>query len=280
MRPVGRTFKHGLLPGILVSAIVLFAGSTSADSGSVDDTSLSAVYARGAEYLSARRFNDAEKQLSGVLNREDAIALSLANRIIFYSVYEASLMHQGKSLEVKNLIDEKLELLRENDAYPSFAYATSLLNYAEAQYRLGDPESAIQTTRNSISMLEKLPRVDERVIAFAAANIDQFDNQPWQTVSIPLDLSEFFNRCEYLNNGDHITQVRRAFAEHIEVGKDFQVSGHMAEIFASALPIGVDRNIGESKIRTVFIPDLEHQSDWCIVYHRDDKVTNVIVSYD
>jgi len=193
---------------------------------------------------------------------------------------EASLMVQEKYADFNLLADDKIELLEQNGMKPSGDYAIILMNKAEALYSLGDKRQAIELAEASYDMLTSLPSAEPRAIAHAKANVLQFkSNRPSDQV-MPIDMSSFFTKCENLKKGSTMGDVRQSFSSELEVGKDYLPKGVMKEIFATALPSGTNRKTVENFERTVFIPDANHTSDWCIVYEGNGEVKMTIVSAD
>jgi len=96
----------------------------------------------------------------------------------------------------------------------------------------------------------------------------------------PIDMSHFFTKCENIKKGSAMAEARQHFSAELEVGKDYFPVGVMKDIFATALPVGIDRKAVENFKRTVFIPDANHSSDWCIVFEESGYVKMTMVSSD
>lgn len=234
----------------------------------------------GYKLLNQKRFANAEIPLRNAVADKVFEKVGLQGRMQVIGMLEYSLMAQGKYSAYESLIDGKLALLDKNSLNPSPAYGIDLMNKAEALYNLNRKSEAVAVAEKSYLMLKSLPSAKPDAVAHAKSNLAQFKaNRPSEPI-FPQDLSHFFTTCESIKKGTTMQRARHYFSDELEVGRGYQPTGVMKEIFASALPPGIDKASVEGLDRTVFIPDANHQSDWCIVFGENERVSMTVVSAD
>jgi len=260
--------------------VVVATFATSNVVASETEKSLNEYASDGYKLITAKRFSNAEIPLRKAVEHRDASRLSMQTKLQLTGLLESSLMYQNKYKEVHEVLSGKLDIMEASGMKPSFDYATSMLNVAESLFYMGQKRKAIETTQSSIAMMKSLPKVNTQVIAFAEANIAQYKANRVQAEPIYKDLSEFFTLCESISAGTPIRKVQQMFSNNLEVGRNYAPKGIMSEIFATAIPAGFNKDSFGNMQRTIFIPDANHASDWCIVYKEDDRVKLTIVAPD
>ena len=265
----------------IVYTVFLVASFTANDVFAKNPDKSLAEYANsGYQLLTAKRFSNAEVVLRQAVSHKDMQGLSNKSQLQLLGFLEASLMYQNKYPEMHKLLNKKFAVMDASGMKPSFDYATTMLNSAESLYYMGQKSEAIETTQASITMMRSLPKVNQQVIAFAESNIAQYQANQVEIKPLMKDLSQFFTQCENLTAGTPMSDVRQAFSNNLEVGRDYFPKGILTDVFATAIPAGVDKDALKNVERRVFIPDAAHASDWCIVYKDNNTVKTTIVAPD
>lgn len=238
------------------------------------------LYEIGIGYLQQRRYRDAEPYLEQLINHPDFSRFQFQYAIQIRSGYETTLLHQGKNLQTKASLEDTLELIRAANKRDSFEQAYTLLNYGEVHFRIHENDEAVALTKQSIQVASGLGAQYGQFVQFAEGNVRQFTNEQWHSGKLPMDLSDFFSQCESLSAAQAFTFARDKMDAYLEVGKDYLAQGVMADIFQTAVVAGLARKMGSNQQRTVFIPNENLLSDWCVVIHQDGVIQNAVISSD
>jgi len=230
--------------------------------------------------LKDRRWANAEAPLRKATNHKDASKLTPQTRIHLMMMLETSLMAQNKYAAFNEHTNQTLRMLESYGLKPSETYGISLMNQAEALYNLGKQDEALKLANASYAMLQALTNANPKAISSAKANIEQYQaNLPSEAIW-PQDMSEFFTTCESIKAGTDLSTVRQRYTTALEVGKQYTPTGVMKEIFATALPVGFDKQSVEGLNKTIFIPNKNQTADWCIVFDKNNAVQKSVVSAD
>ncbi len=266
---------------VVLYTVMLVAGFTANGVfASSTEKSLNEYANHGYQLLIAKRFSNAEAVLRQAVEHRDTKDLSSQSRLKLIGLLESSLMYQNKYTEMHEVLSGKFTMMEASGMKPSFEYATSMLNAAESLYYMGQKQDAIETTQASIAMMQSLPAVNRQAIEFAETNIKQYQANRVKNDPVMKDLSHFFTQCENITAGTTMANVQQAFSNNLEVGINYFPKGVMTEVFANATPVGIDRDALKNVERSIFIPDAEHASDWCIVYKDGNTATLAVIAPD
>ena len=95
---------------------------------------------------------------------------------------------------------------------------------------------------------------------------------------LPLDLSEFYTDCESIDRAMPINKMHALMKDYQLVGTDYKPSYKQAQYFKNAYLKNARESSKDRRNRLIYIPDKEHQEDWCVIYPENRIVDRVIVS--
>lgn len=181
----------------------------------------------------------------------------------------------GEHDDALSLMQKRLLVAEKLHGRDSPEYSAGLAGVAEAEYRSGNIEPAIATAHLAIDGLKRLDPESE-YLKLAHTNVDKYRSGPFDPLTLPLDLSKFYSRCESIKPGDNEFTVDRAMTEFIELDVDYKPEGFWGAMFeiASQGPDGQARK-GENH-RRIFLPasDESVRQEICVVDQRSGTVVN------
>lgn len=226
----------------------------------------------------ARRYRDAEAEFTELLQ---LLKTAMGNdyqthfdnyvRVLDYLAQSRS--QQGKTLNVRELLTERHELIK--SAYDSngFQFANSLFTLAEAHYRSGDRAQAIALLEGAVRIYVTLNPVPKTAVERARMNRIQYRIATFSNSMLPMDLSEFYSQCEAIQTGDQSSHSVVAMEEFVEVGTDYIPEGSWA-VFFDNLKYPTVSAFGGDGERRIFIPSSVEtmRDEICIVETREGTV--------
>ena len=148
---------------------------------------------------------------------------------------------------------------------------------AEARYRAGDLEGASETVAAAIDGLTKHADKDSEYLELAQKNREKYGNGgAFSDSNLPVDLSEFYTRCESIIPGEDEDSVTMKMGAFSELGVDYKPEGFWAAMFEIAV-MGPDGDAREGKnYRRIFLPSADEslRQELCVVDQRSGIVTS------
>lgn len=220
----------------------------------------------GIELYDAQRFENAADVLSELINdrafrRLDGLERELALRYLTYSLSNQDKTKESIKYTKKLLVNSKNEYGKHSENYVDV-----LLLIAKLQYRLGKERDAIKTVQEMESILERLGDGYHQELADTRGMASQIRKKEWNNERLPKDLSEFYTLCESIENGDKIPSTARLMNDYVLIGKDFKPPHKLSYVFKTTYVKQARENSTDRKNRLIFVPDIKHLDDWCVVY--------------
>lgn len=216
------------------------------------------VEAGGAEPIEPYRFERAIDQILAIRN---AISLFEANRFrdaaAAFEPIQTSLLgeistgrrqaldnylvvsdYYAQALSQQGVVDGVTQIMLARHGWVSrlydehgYVYASSLSRLAEASYRGGDKTLAIAQGKQALGIFLKLHPVPVDAVRLMKSNLVQYQFAQFDTSMLPMDLSEFYTRCESLPSLA-LSQVDSVMAGFVEVGVDYRPEGDWRAYYA------------------------------------------------
>lgn len=229
-------------------------------------------------YLEDQRFRDADHLLTSVYESMLENADSQTDRFMrVLKMLAQSRSQQGLHDDVYELLHQQHRLVSENYSPSGYVYASSLSRLAEARYREGNTEAAIELGRQALSIYRALRPVPADALKVLSANLAQYKIAPFSSAFLPLDLSDFYTRCEQLANPAFAVSADDYMLGFVEVGVDFEAIGPWKILYNNLKYPSVEDYEGDAE-RRLFIPDqsLNMLNEICIVEESNGVVINAL----
>lgn len=235
-------------------------------------------------YLTADRFRDAERTIEPVYHALQKQPFQRPDRYIkVIEMLATSRSQQGNQDAVVDLLLEQHRMIARFYHEHGAAYAASLARLAEAHYRDGQKYNAIEFVQRALAIYLRLNPAPVETVKTLRGNLVQYRLAPFSAAYLPLDLSEFYSRCEQLQHNAATTQVSVLMQNFVEVGVDYEPSGSWIRYFellkttASAVAGGSETESGTER-RRIFLPDASvwQRDELCLVDVRDGVVINAL----
>lgn len=182
----------------------------------------------------------------------------------------------GQHAETLELMKERLSIAKQMFGEQSEEYSSVMAALAEARYRDGDTAGARKTILVAIEGLEKNAAEDSEYLKLARINLEKYENRQFDDADLPVDLSEFYSRCESIIPGENEDSVSMKMGSFVELGIDYHPEDFWAAMFEIAA-MGPDGDAREgNNYRRIFIPGTEEvlRVEVCVVDQRSGIVIN------
>ncbi|MBX2882409.1 MAG: tetratricopeptide repeat protein [Granulosicoccus sp.] len=229
-------------------------------------------------YLENQRFRDADYLLSAVYDTMNQVQEPRTDRFIrVLEKLAQSRSQQGKHETVLPLLQQQHQLIADNFSDHSYVYASSLSRLAEAHYREGAAEKAIEIAQKALAIYRKLRPIPADAVKLLRSNLAQYQIAPFSAAFLPLDLSEFYTRCEQLADPAFAVRAEEYMLGFVEVGVDFEPVGPWKKIFHALKYGDVEQFEGDAE-RRLFVPDqsISMLDEICIVEESSGVVVNAL----
>ncbi|MBX2825986.1 MAG: hypothetical protein KTR33_14735 [Gammaproteobacteria bacterium] len=241
-------------------------------------------------YLTADRFRDAERTIEPVYHALQKQPFENPDRYIkVVEMLATSRSQQGHQDSVVDLLLEQHRMIARYYHEHGAAYAASLARLAEAHYRDGQKYNAIEFVERALAIYLRLNPAPVETVKTLRGNLVQYRLAPFSLAFVPPDLSEFYSRCEQLQQSAANTEVTLLMQDFVEVGVDYEPSGSWIPYFellktaetavAGNLPGNASPEMETaSKRRRIFLPDASvwQRDELCLVDVRDGNVINAM----
>ena len=221
------------------------------------------------ELFDARRYRDAEQALTQIREQFQPLKPSQLDSYLGVLDYLArSISQQGRTENVRALLEERHVLIAQHYDKRGFVFANSMGRLAEALYREGNRTRAINFADYAISLYQRLSPVPSEAIELAQSNRLQYKVSRFSTAMLPMDLSDFYTRCEKLASSA-TESSGKLMSGYVEVGVDYRPTGEWADYFDVLLSQHQEKT-GQSGAHRIFIPHSSEQmrGDLCFVPDR------------
>ena len=198
---------------------------------------------------------------------------NISNVLNFLAQGKSFLGLHGETLE---LMKERLSIADQMFGEQSEEYSSVMAALAEARYRDGDTAGARKTILVAIEGLEANAAKDSDYLQLARINLEKYENGPFDNSDLPVDLSEFYSRCESIIPGENENSVSMKMGSFVELGIDYEPEDFWAAMFEIAAK-GPDGTAREgNNYRRIFIPGTEEalRVEVCVVDQRSGIVIN------
>ncbi len=182
----------------------------------------------------------------------------------------------GENKETLELMQHRLSIASELYGEQSEEYFSVLAAVAEARYRYGDVVGARETVSNAIDGLGVSANKDSEYLELAQQNLAKYTSGQFSSSELPVDLSQFYTRCESIVPGESEDSVSLKMGGFAELGVDYKPEGFWAAMFEIAV-MGPDGDAREGdNFRRIFLPGTDEalRQEICVVDQRSGVVTS------
>ncbi len=274
--PCNRLRKRFLVVRNIALLCLLLAPVVSVDAS--EDVFAQLIEMRqAADLFHKKRYKDSVEAFDLIyqdLHAEDERDLNRLSTVLNFLAQGRSFL--GQHAATLELMNERLSIAKEMFGEKSEEYSSILAAVAEAHFRNGDTETAKSVITLAIQGLEKNAQEDSDYLGLARINLEKYSNGNFDEASLPVDLSEFYSRCESIIPGESEDSVSLKMSSFLELGVDYQPQDFWAAMFEIAA-MGPDGTAREgNNYRRIFIPgDAETvRADVCVV----DQHSGIVVS--
>lgn len=221
------------------------------------------------------RFRDAELAFNDVyLSMRDGDARDIDTFMVVIDYLARSISQQGRNDRVADLMQERHDLISRHYDDGGYLFASSLARVAESLYRKGNRHRAVELTHRAVDLYQHLNPIPHEEMALAKRNITQYQLADYSTARLPMDLSDFYSRCEKIEETTDPAQADQLMANYIEIGVDYLPKGKWEAFFQIVTSPDQDDH---STIRRVFIPDTSEsmRDQLCFVSIESGRIISV-----
>ena len=257
---------------------VLLAGQASAD------TIRALVDLRTAKALfEQNRFSDADRLLKEVYTTLHPTANLDPERFIqVLDLVGQTKSSLGQHAEVVILMQERLQLAMFHYGDDSDEMAPAMAGLAEAFYRAGDNRRAIQFANEARFRFVAAGSAPDDYLELVENNLNKYRLRRFENAELPVDLSEFYTRCEAIRRGSLPSDVDMIMERFVEVGVDFHPDGFWGQMYQIAA-MGPKGNLRSgAKYRRLFLPaaDDATRTNLCVVDQTNGRVVSAESTID
>lgn len=263
-----------VLPILLLCAITSYA----------DTFDLPLRLHHGKQLFDARRYRDAELVLEQVrADYQPVNKQALDSYLTVLDFLARSISQQGKIERVRDLLQERHILIARHHDTRGYVYANSMSRLAEAYYREGNRQRAMNFADHALSLYHKLNPAPNKAIELVSKNKAQYKINAFSTSMLPMDLSDFYTRCEQLKSSTTLSHevVNAIFSDYVEVGVDYSPRGAWADFFDTVTAQQKVKYGNKAEFR-FFIPHRAEpmRDELCIIADSNPTVTSAESTLD
>jgi len=228
------------------------------------------------EYLDNDRFRAAETLLATVYDSvHERLSEHPDQSIRLLGLLAKARSQQGKFDTVADLLLTQHRLIAANYSHTGYVYASSLARIAEAHYRDRQKYDAIDFSQRAIAIYQRLNPVPQESLDLISRNLAQYRIAPFSRAFLPRDLSDFYARCERLQQSKDRVTADQTMSAFVEVGVDYVPQGRWVPYFYALKYPNLKAFEGKSE-RRIFIPDQSHalRDEICIV----EEVNGIVIN--
>lgn len=233
-------------------------------------------------YLENQRFRDADRLLTSIYASTINTSQERPDRArTVLEMLAQSRSQQGLHETAYALQHQLHQLIAANFSDQGYVYAGSLSRLAEARYREGNVDQAIELAQQAIEIFRALRPVPAESLRVARTNLAQYQIAPFSSAFLPLDLSDFYTRCEQLADPTFASSVDEIMHGYVEVGVDFEPIGPWKIYFNSLKYPSVEKYEGNAE-RRIYIPKQSNSmmDEVCVIEESDGIVINAMSIID
>lgn len=263
--------------GILGSALLctVFCMPTTATAQSNDP---SALLDYGLDLFEDNRYKNAEEALQALERKSSFRRLDRSQQTLVYTHISYSMINRGKEKASLPYIDKALRTTKQEFGEQSLRYIDHLQTKAIALYWADDRRKAVRVAEKMSHLLERMGddyRSEQRDVRHM---ISQMQKVELEEGDLPLDLSDFYTDCESIDRAMPLNKMRTLMNDYQLVGTDYKPGYKQAQYFKTAYLKHARESSKDRRNRLIYIPDTDHQDDWCVIYPQDRQVDRVILS--
>jgi len=271
--------SNGIRSGsqLVLAAFVIFLASlpmTSFAAGG--DPTRSLDY--GLDLFEDKRFLNAETELLKLLKSSSFRRLDTSQRSLVYSHIAYSKINRGKDKESIPYIEKALVETKREFGERSIAYLRHMRTKAIALYWTNNERKAKRVAERILDHLDRMEGdyrdekhyIRQMLVEMRRVNLERED--------LPLDLSDFYTDCESINSEKYLSRADSIMHDYQQVGRDLRPDRKQARYFKDTYITHARESSKDRKTRIIYVPDDEHQDDWCVIYPDKSQIDRVIVS--
>jgi len=238
------------------------------------------------ELFDARRYQNAELVLNAIYKEYQPTQTHHFDSYLSLLDYLArSISQQGRTDRVRQLLQERHVLIARHYDTRGYEFANSMSRLAEALYREGDRQLAISFTDHALKLYRDLNPKPIDAIDLADTNRLQYKVAQFSTSMLPMDLSDFYTRCEQMSEHPSGTlagqPVEQVFADYVEVGVDYLPAGSWSDYF-DIIAVQQREKLDETARFRMFIPATVEtlRDELCIVMANNKRMVSAESALD
>lgn len=237
-----------------------------------------ALLDHGLDLFDDHRFQNAEEALLKLERMTTFRRLDRSQQTLVYSHISYSMINRGKERDSLPYIDKALRTTKLEFGERSLRYLDHLQTKAIALYWADQRRKAVRVGEDMLHILERMGedyRSEQRDVRHLIANMRKVELEEGD---LPLDLSDFYSDCESIDQAMPLSTMRALMNDYQLVGSDFKPNYKQAQYFKTAYLKNARESSTDRRNRLIYIPDEDHQDDWCVIYPQDRQVDRVILS--
>jgi len=210
------------------------------------------------ELYDARRYRDAEHLLEAVyLDSLPLVSEKTDNFLVILDYLARSIAQQGRTEGVLKLLEQRHALIAKHHDTRGYAFANSMSRLAEALYREGSRQQALSFSDHALELYKNLKPVPDKAIELVSNSRLQYKVSEFSNDMLPMDLSDFYTRCEHLNDkpGAAVSDalINTAMSQYVEVGVDYKPTGLWSDYY-DIMALKQQKEWGDKTEIRLFIP--------------------------
>lgn len=237
-----------------------------------------AVLDYGLDLFDDKRYQNAEDALRKLERMTSFRRLDNSQQSLVYSHIAYSKINRGQEKDSLPYIDKAMRSTKREFGEQSLRYLQHMETKAIALYWADQRRKAARVGEDMLYILERMGddyRSEQREVRRMIAAMRKVELEEGE---LPLDLSDFYSDCESIDRSMSLSKMRAVMNEHQLVGSDFKPDYKQAQYFKNAYLKNARESSKDRRNRLIYIPDEDHQEDWCVIYPEDRQVDRVILS--